>query len=195
MIIAFDVDDVLLRLYAAFAAFHNERYETFLSEDDFFSYFLWEVLGTTREECIVRMEDFYRTDAFRYLPLVDGAQDGVRALFRRHSLVAVTGRPEGVAEITRLQLYRHFPGLFRSVHHTGAFVAGMPARPKSAVCRELGADVILEDALCHAVECANAGMRVILFDRPWNRETVVCERGVGSVERVFSWDEAVTLLM
>ncbi len=194
MIIACDVDDVLFRMYAAFAAFHNERYGTNLSEEDFFSYFIWEVLGISRDQAVMRMEEFYATDGFRRLPLVEGALDGVRRLFKHHPLLAVTGRPDRCADITHEQLSGNFAGLFRSAHHTGAFVAGHAPEPKSKVCKRLNATVILEDALCHAFDCAEAGMRVILFDRPWNQGPIACGGG-GSIERVRTWDDAVELLL
>ena len=56
--------------------------------------------------------------------------------------------------------------------------------PKSGRVRELGADVMVEDAPHEAEELAGAGLKVILIDRPYNREVA----GAG-ITRVHNWLE------
>jgi uncharacterized HAD superfamily protein len=56
--------------------------------------------------------------------------------------------------------------------------------PKSVRVRELGADVMVEDAPHEAEELAQAGLNVILIDRPYNREVA----GTG-ITRVHTWLE------
>jgi uncharacterized HAD superfamily protein len=56
--------------------------------------------------------------------------------------------------------------------------------PKSVRVRELGADVMVEDAPHEAEEIASAGLKVILIDRPYNREVT----GTG-ITRVHNWLE------
>jgi uncharacterized HAD superfamily protein len=195
MIIACDIDDVLVDLCSAVAAFHNARYGTDLRVEDFTSHRAWEVWGGTREEMIDKMDVFFATGAFESLPLVDGAADALRQLSRRHKLVAVTGRPDELSGVTRALLDREFGGLFLAIHHTNFFTHARAARSKADVCREIGAEIMIEDVPDHAIDCANAGMRVILFDRPWNKGVALGGRGSGSIERVRSWDEALALFM
>lgn len=191
--IACDVDDILFEFYLLLALFHNERYDTNFRKEDFFSYFVHEVWKCSSREGVRRVWQFYETEEFRFLPLVEGAADGVRRLAETHELVAVTGRPHGLSAITKEMLDRHFAGCFTAIHHTDAFgIGGGVPRPKVDVCAEVGASVIIEDYFGHAIPCANAGMHVILFDQPWNREPVVCG---GRIDRVHSWDEALELLL
>ena len=55
-------------------------------------------------------------------------------------------------------------------------------KSKAQVCKSLGVDVFIEDALEHALPLANNGIPVLLFDRPWNRG-----QEPANTTRVFSW--------
>lgn len=194
-IIAVDVDDVLVEFYAAFAEFHNRMYGTAICKESFTSYFVHEVVGGGVEDAKVKIWAFYASDSFKCLPLVNGARQAIRCLAEAHELVAVTGRPHGVAPITERMLDQYFYGCFTAVHHTDAFRVGSVTdawQPKADLCIEIGADVIIEDYFGHAVPCAEAGVRVVLFDQPWNRWPVV---PYDRISRVHSWDEALTFLL
>ncbi len=192
MIIACDIDDVLVDLCSAVAAFHNERYGTSLRKEDFTSHRAWEVWGGTREEMIDKMNIFCASREFAFLPVMEGAYEALVRLAEQYTLVAVTGRPDELRDVTRALLDREFTGLFREVYHTNFFTHARVAQSKADVCREIGAEIIIEDVPDHVVSCANAGIRVLLFDQPWNRGEMVCN---GRIDRVHSWDEALKLLL
>lgn len=46
------------------------------------------------------------------------------------------------------------------------------SKPKSAICQEIGVDVLIDDGLDHALDCAALGIDVLLYDRKgqygWN---------------------------
>lgn len=191
--IACDVDDVLFEFYLMLALSHNERYGTNLRKEDFTSYLVHEVWQVPPKEAIRRVWEFYGTDEFRYLPLVDGAHSSIRRLAEQYELIAITGRPHGVASITEESLNRHFEGCFKEIHHTDAFgIGGGVPQSKVHICAEVGAVVMIEDYLGHATRCANAGIHVILFDQPWNRTQIIFS---GRIDRVHSWSEALALLL
>ena len=190
--IACDVDDILFEFYAAFALFHNKYYDSNFCKKDFDSYMIHEVCGGTVEDARHKVGRFYAADEFPYLPLVDGAVDTVPLLAEKYELFAVTGRPRGLQLLTEKMINQHFAGCFVGIHCTDAFgVGGDIPRPKVEVCREIGATIIIEDHLGHAIPCAEAGMHVILFDQPWNRKPIYYE---GRIDRVHSWDEILALL-
>ncbi len=191
-VIACDVDDILFEFNLVLALWHNERYGTNFRKEDLTSYIVGDVWGVSSEEAIRRVWQFYGTEDFRYLPLVEGAEDGIRQLAEKYDIVAVTGRPHGLARITKEALSGYFEGCFKKIHHTDAFgIGGGRPVPKVDVCAEVGARTIIEDYLGHANPCADAGMDVMLFDQPWNRGSVLSS----GVERVHSWDEILGLLL
>lgn len=191
MLIGVDLDDVLADHMSALVAFHNKTYGTSLIAEDFRTFRLWETWGGTRAEAVRKVHDFYATDDFRRTQPVPGAIEGIETLRRAHELTVITGRTESVAEPTREWIDRHFLGKFSGVHFTNHYALnGRPEQSKAAVCTALGAQVLIEDALDHVPACLQCGIRVLLFDRPWNRSGVppATEQ---HVTRVSSWPEVV----
>ena len=78
-----------------------------------------------------------------------------------------------------------------STHKTNLFAMAIPP------CRSFGAQVLIDDNPRYAMECANDGMRVLLFDYdnsyPW------CKTGVDEshplVTKVHNWEEVEEKLL
>ena len=54
-------------------------------------------------------------------------------------------------------------------------------------CWQGGADILIEDQYILARHCADAGIKVLLLDSPWNREVALPE----NIARVRNWGEIV----
>jgi len=80
-------------------------------------------------------------------------------------------------------------GEFRPDHPRGRYDAEGSANYKTRLAQELGLDVFCEDDTLISRTLAEAGVRVLLFDHPWNRE-IAHER----ITRVGGWAEAAALL-
>ena len=80
-------------------------------------------------------------------------------------------------------------GEFRPDHPRGRYDPEGSAAYKTRLALELSLDVFCEDDVVIAQTLAEAGVRVLLFDHPWNRE-LAHER----VTRVGGWAEVATLL-
>ncbi|OEL20921.1 hypothetical protein BAE44_0018059 [Dichanthelium oligosanthes] len=92
---------------------------------------------------------------------------------------------------------KYYPGLFEQIHFGNHFALEGQSRPKSEICRSFGAQVLIDDNPRYAMECANDGMRVLLFDYdnsyPW------CKTGVDKlhplVTKVHNWEEVKEKLL
>ena len=80
-------------------------------------------------------------------------------------------------------------GEFRPDYPRGRYDPDGSAAYKTRLALELGLDVFCEDDTIISRALAEAGVRVLLFDHPWNRE-VAHER----ITRVGGWAEVATLL-
>jgi len=80
-------------------------------------------------------------------------------------------------------------GDFRPDRPRGRYDAEGSAQYKTRLALELGLDVFCEDDVIIATTLADAGVRVLLFDHPWNRE-VAHDR----ITRVGGWSEVGALL-
>ena len=170
MVVGVDLDDVLFPfLPDGVIPWHNATYGTSLTREDFHCYRFWEVWGGTREEAIEKVDHFFQTQyADNITPLL-GAVDAIDVLSRKHELVIITSRSENFAEQTRQWINTYFPNKFSGVHFTDYFTNNGGGRTKSSLCALLDVDVLIDDQLKYAHECANHS-RVILFgDYCWNR--------------------------
>jgi len=197
-VIAVDLDEVLARTTLAIADFHNDTYGTSLTMDDFVSYDYTQVWGGTREESIAKWRLFFDSPYFLKVEPVEGSLETLKLLkARRFSLVIVTARQQFVADLTKKFVDRHFPGIFESINFANHFLTEEEkltfiSKPKSVICRDVHAQLPIDDSHENATEVAKAGIPVLLFDLQgaykWNK------LGDGQqlpekVTRVKSWKE------
>jgi uncharacterized HAD superfamily protein len=188
--IAIDIDDVLSAQAEGLLAFSNERWGHNLTLDDYTEEFavLWSV---SVPEAIERVKELMASGAHgRYrshthaLPILAG-------LATRYKLIAVTSRRRLLKAETEEWLERHFPGIFQEVHYAGIWdddrkVADAVNATKAEVCRELGAEYLIDDQLKHCAGAAAAGIKAVLFGvYPWNRQADLPP----GVTRARDWDE------
>jgi len=64
---------------------------------------------------------------------------------------------------------------------------GLNANKKSDLCLKLGVEVLVDDCLEFAEECADKGIKVLLLDSPWNQTDSLPK----NVKRMKNWDEIV----
>lgn len=177
------MDGVVADFLESFLKFHNGEYGTRLSKADFKRFWLSDVIGITFEEEMNRIHKFYKTHHFQDIRPVEGAVEGIDKLSKSHSLIVISARQDYVIEPTKDWLERHFPNKFSNVYFTNHVAEKEKRRRKSDVCDRLGIDVMVEDSIEYAAECATNGRKVILPDRPWNQTSQL----PSGVTRAYSW--------
>lgn len=172
-VIVVDVDDVQLDFNSTICLWHNLTFGTNYCRADVKSWQLAEVWKCSIEEMAVRVEAFYDSEYHDKIQVVEGALHGLSRLAGDYSPVAVTNRPERMAEKTLRLLDSH--GL--RDHLESAYFVGTPWFPggsshvttKADVCRELNALLAIEDSMGNAKAIAEVGVPVLLLDTPWNQ--------------------------
>jgi uncharacterized HAD superfamily protein len=188
MTIAFDADDVLVDHTPAINEWHNREYGTNHTIDDYTQFELWGVWGCSREEAIGKVMLFMDSDDGRYMPAAPGAQDAVKYLGQLDDLVVITGRREEFRESTNELLKTHFSNAFNGIYLSNNYASNnKPDIRKWKIAKQHGADIIIEDKLIEAEECAEYGMLVLLMDKPWNQT----EELPDNIVRVQNWGEAI----
>lgn len=175
-VIAIDCDDVIVRTAETTIAYYNKKHGTALTLDKFYSDDL-EAWGTTdNATAIKRVNDYIRTDDFIHQEPMQEALAVIRWLKRHHELHIVTGRPLFIEQATKEWLSIHFPDTFASAVFTNFFklddngISSVEPMTKAEVCRQIGADVLIDDHLGHALDVGRADVDVLLFgDYPWNK--------------------------
>ena len=188
MRIGIDLDEVIANTLTAVINFHNEKYGTDFKENNFSSYRFWETWGGTRDEAIRKVHEFYVTDHFANVRPVAGSIDAVDKLKENgHELFIITGRQENIIKETEKWIKKHFPEVFSGVHFANTYGLTGSKMKKGTICEQLGIEIMVEDDIIYASELAESGIKVFLFDRPWNKDHAVGD----NIERVSSWEDVV----
>jgi hypothetical protein len=122
-VIAVDFDDTISYTNLAICKWHNEKYGTNLSIDDFHSYYYWKNPGFgTPKEAMKKIEEFLLSGQINDLAPIEGAQRGTKALKEAgYTLVVITARMHQIADDSVEWLEKHFPGIFDTIYFTSAF--------------------------------------------------------------------------
>ena len=176
LVIAVDCDDVLIPTAEPTIRNYNDRFGTDLELRHFYNHddlAPWDAI--TYDEAIGRVFEFLRSKEYCLIAPHKGTVKVIRALAKDHELHVITGRPSFLAESTKESLNMYFPGCFKSIEHTNFITLSTDTnikRTKSEVCRSLGADILVDDHIAHAVDAFQAGIGAIVFgDYPWNKQT------------------------
>ena len=199
MRIAVDVDEVLGRFVHSLNAFCLERYGSLYHVNDYHVYDFAKVWNCSQDESNKRVHEFFTSRHFREgIEVIPGSYESLLRLQQEFELVVVTSRQHVIEQHTVEWLEEHFPGIFDAVHFGNHFALEGTSRKKSEICREIGAHVLVDDNPWYAMECACAGIQVLLYDwneaYPWSKT----DGGHGPVHenitRVRDWHEVEHVL-
>lgn len=137
-----------------------------------------------------RIEQYFRSKKFHHesrTPYPE-ATIAIPALARHHELHLVTGRGKFMEKSTAELIDEYFPDCFASLIHTNYFKKRF-RMTKGQVCKDLAADVHIDDHVehCHSVLDAGVEGAILFGEYPWNR-TVKRRRGLA---RCINWDATV----
>lgn len=182
MKIGLDLDEVIVEFARGYLNLYNQKYNKNVKFEEIFSYNLWEPLRISRKEAFDLADDYYDSESFDNIKLVDGAKQGLEKLAHNNELLIVTSRPIYVQHKTEEFLQRTFPEVPIDVVYSGD-VFNSQGKTKANICENLGLSWFVEDREEYALECAERGIKVLLFDKPWNRNGQLHK----NITRVFSW--------
>ncbi|XP_028786898.1 uncharacterized protein LOC114742851 isoform X2 [Neltuma alba] len=191
-VVAVDVDEVLGNFLSALNRFIADRYSSNYSVSEYHVYEFFKIWNCSRDEADVRVHEFFKTQYFMSgIQPIPGARKALEELSTSCSLSVVTSRQNAIKDHTIEWIEEYYPGLFQEIHFGNHFALDGLSRPKSEICRSLGAKVLIDDNPRYAVECAEAGIRVLLFDYqnsyPWCNTDVA--DGHPLITRVTNWQQ------
>ncbi len=187
MKIGVDLDEVLADFLSALIKYHNSVYRTSLIREDFHSYDFWKVWGGTRDQAIQKVYDFYKTDYFKSIDPVFGAQNAIKLLRQKNELFIITSRQKIVYEVTINWINEFFPNSFSDVYFADYYSNTSNLISKKNLCNNLGIDIFIDDVPKYILECTDSKIKALLFTAPWNKKFVLPE----NVYRVDSWNNIV----
>ncbi len=187
MKIALDLDEVLAEFMEALLSFYHKKTGKLYKKEEFKEYKWWPIFGISREEAVKIVDEFHESYSLDEIKPVELAVEKIGSLLKKgDELYIITARPARFIKKAEDWVRHHFKTDKIKIIPSGDFHEGQAAN-KSDICKELGITIILEDSGETALQCAEQGINVILFDKPWNKMT----RGHKKIARVSNWEEAV----
>ncbi len=169
-VIASDIDDVKFPFVARFCDFHNRVYGTNIFPGNFYVYQFSEVMGVSEEESLKRIDEYRDSDEFLTALPILGAQDAIEHLSSDFRVIDVTARRDNYRKITHGWLAHFFPQV-ADVHFShNHYVHAGDRKTKAQICLENNTKFLIEDSGAYTLQVADAGIRVYLFDHPWNQK-------------------------
>jgi uncharacterized protein len=182
MKIGIDIDEIIVEFSLGYLELFNKQYNKNIKFEDLFSYSLCEPLEISREESLKLAEEYQNSEEFDNIKIVPGAQEGINFLGKTHDLIFITSRPQQIKEKTEIFLKKLFSNFNLKVFFSGGRTES--GISKSEICLAQRIDILIEDDLLHALDCAEKGIKVILLDKPWNQK-VTSE----NILRAKNWNE------
>ena len=133
-----------------FVAWHNENYGTSLTYDDHNTFDLCKVWSCIKEERSQRLNEFFESEHLFNIEPVPGSVEVVKKLSQDHTLHVITARHEGLRKVTEEFLNEYFPDMFTKMHMIGQSDHTVTNRTKADVCKDISADLMIEDGFHHA---------------------------------------------
>jgi len=173
-IIAIDADDTLFDENTAVRLFHNEKYgtqhtpEDYLRNGVFMNY--WDrIWDTSTKETERRYEEFIQFKLQNNLPPLPKALETLKRLKDNYELVVITARDARGVKMTHDALTEHYPDIFNDVHFVPLW-GGSEKVTKALICNEVGARYLIDDGFHHCKMAAESGVEALLFGHyGWNK--------------------------
>ena len=190
-IIGVDFDDVIIDWNTALVAHYNSIHGTSHKREDILSYDLEKLWGGSKERAVRTVFDFYGSDQHAHIEPMPEALECISRL-GSYELVVITSRPESARATTEAWLRKNIPGLHERIYFTNQYHGKeSEKRDKASICKELGVDIFIDDAIHNAENIITAGIPVLLLDSPWNQTDTLPPL----ITRVFSWQEIVEKIL
>lgn len=187
MRIAIDMDEVITEFLEMYLKFHRKTFNETWKKSQFFSYNYWEVFGNKKEIDVARHNQFYKSDYFDRIKPIEGAIDGINKLAKTNQIYFITARPKLWKKKTEKWLKKYFKNLNYKIIYL-ALVHFDGQAGKGEICKKFNIDIILEDRIEYALDCAKEDISVIFFDKPWNQNF----NNHDGIIKVKNWPEALS---
>ena len=200
-VIACDIDEVVFPYLSAWVQYYNRTHNTNIKISDFHSYNFSHVLRDHDEEYITTLiYDFHEASEFLEVKPIEGAVNAIMQLQQIGDVHFVTSRQLAIGELTCRWMKRYFGIDEEKIHIGNHFCKDTDditaKRSKSDMCRSINAQVLIDDSVAYAQECAASGIHAILFDLDglygWNKLDDTGPTLHKNATRVTSWEELIS---
>ncbi len=185
MKIGIDIDEVMAEFVKGYMDFVERTRGEKVDFENIFSYDLWKVLKISREKAFEIAEEFADSGEFDNIQLVEGCKKGVEKISQNNKIFFITARPLNLKKKTKFFLEQNLPNTNFKLLFSGDIHPNNSLK-KHDICKMHGVKILIEDNGEQAVRYASKGIKIILLDKPWNKNYVH-----ENIFRAKDWEEII----
>lgn len=187
MKIGIDIDEVLIEHAKEYLKYHNKRFSKNFVFEELKHFLFWKDLGLEKEE----IQPFFKDFAKQAPPkLVKNSVEIVKELAEKNDLFILTARPLNIKDDTIQILNKNFGNIFKKIIFSGEVHNN--TLDKAEICKNEKISVLIEDGPEISEKCLKKGIKIVLFDQPWNR--YLDDSNHNNLFRVKNWKEVSAII-
>ena len=180
MRIGVDIDEVLAELNKKLITYMNTQHNYSCSYDDLKEYSLNKCFNVSEKEFDHVYFSFFESPDVESIEPVDNSVNIIKDIAKEHEIIIITARQSFHEKQTTEWLEKYYPGIFKEIYFTNQDEEGS----KGDIALKHNIDLHIDDAIHNCNTVTEKGIPCLLFNRPWNQETLN-----PNITRVNSWEE------
>ncbi|MCK4667982.1 hypothetical protein KAU33_14600, partial [Candidatus Dependentiae bacterium] len=162
-LLGIDIDGVIANSDVKFRESMTKYFNKDFNREDVFTFSYEESFGITKEEMRGFWNHFYKKGEWLTIEPLKGAIESIQKLKKFYTIFVVTGRPDGLKEVTEGWLKKY------NVYYDELFMTNFLDKFEHLLNNGHRPEWFIEDHLYFSIGLARNGVKVLLFDYPWNR--------------------------
>jgi uncharacterized protein len=170
MKIGIDIDEVVVEFNKGFLEFYNKKSDKNFQFEEIIDFGFNKALDLDGNIIRELVKEFNSSEDLDRLELVDGSKEILFLLSKKHDIIFITSRHPSIKERTIHFLNNHFSNFNFNVVFSNGLWKETNSLSKADFCLKDEVFLIIEDNPDFALDCANKGVKVLLLEKPWNKE-------------------------
>ncbi len=187
-----DIDDTIADTTSTFIAYMSHKYKFKVDKEKLSEHAYNKIISELMKKEKDYFREFEKSNFFDKIKPVKNAQKVILNLAKNNELILISGRPLNLFKETKKWIDKYFPNCFLELHLVNQYPRdGEEKGPKKfELCKKLNCSFSVDDDSTTAMSLAELGIKVILFNQPWNKNAYLND----NIKRVSSWHEANNLV-
>ncbi|MDD3627340.1 MAG: hypothetical protein PHV06_08480 [bacterium] len=185
-ILGIDIDGVLGNSDVKFREGMERFFNREFRQEDVNEFNYEDAFNLSREEMHRFWDDFSNNGGWLEIEPLAGAVESIKILKESYRILIVTGRPLVLKDVTLEWLGKY------GIEHDGFYMTNFKDKFEHLLENGHRPEWFIEDHLGFSLGLARNGVKVLLFDYPWNRNLKTEDSE--NIFRVNGWTDAVNIL-
>lgn len=187
MRLGIDLDETVVEIMNPLLAYYKEKTGKSILKEEIYTPHLQEIWHCSKEEENDIINGFYASNYFDNLKPYRGVLESLSKLKANNELYIITSRWGLGKDKTHKFLEDNLNGLISKIIFTSEH--SKEGLKKEEICIKYSIPLHIEDDPNIALKCAELDVKVLLFNRPWNKSILH-----KNITRISSWPEVFKTL-